>query len=92
VIRLLLERGATVKAYDPVAMPQARAILGQTITYADALEACLADVDAVLLLTRWEQFEAVPALLRAMPSPPLLLDGRRQLDKRSVPRYAGIGI
>jgi UDPglucose 6-dehydrogenase/GDP-mannose 6-dehydrogenase len=92
VIRLLLERGATVKAYDPVAMPQARATLGRTITYEDSLEACLAEVDAAVLLTRWKEFEAVPALLRAMPSPPLLVDGRRQLDKRSIPRYAGIGI
>jgi UDPglucose 6-dehydrogenase len=92
VIRLLLERQAMVKAYDPVAIPQARECLGATITYADSLEACLMEVDAAVLLTRWKQFEAVPALLRAMKSPPLLVDGRRQLDKRSIPRYAGIGI
>ena len=92
VIRLLLERQARVKAFDPVAMPQARAVLGDSISYADSLEACLAEVDAVVLLTRWTQFETVPALLAAMKSPPLLVDGRRQLDKHSVPRYAGIGI
>jgi UDPglucose 6-dehydrogenase/GDP-mannose 6-dehydrogenase len=92
VIRLLLERQARVKAYDPVAMPQARRALGETITYADSLEACLAEVDALVLLTRWRQFEAVPALLRAMKSPPLFVDGRRQLDKHSISRYAGIGI
>ncbi len=92
VIRLLLERQATVKAYDPVAMPQAREALGKAIEYADSLEACLADVDVVLLLTRWKQFERVPGLLRGMGSPPLLLDGRRQLDKGEVPRYAGIGL
>ena len=92
VIRLLLERQARVKAFDPVAMPQARAVLGDSISYADSLEACLAEVDAVVLLTRWTQFETVPALLGAMKSPPLLVDGRRQLDKHSVPRYAGIGI
>ncbi|MGH7580792.1 MAG: UDP-glucose dehydrogenase family protein, partial [Gemmatimonadales bacterium] len=92
VIRLLLERRARVKAYDPAAMPQARGVLGEAIVYADSLKACLADVDAVVLLTRWTEFEAVPALLRTMESPPLLLDGRRQLDKRSIPRYAGIGI
>ena len=92
VIRLLLERQATVKAFDPVAMPQARSLLGNAITYAESLDACLREVDAVVLLTRWKQFEAVPALLRGMRSPPLLVDGRRQLDPRSVPRYAGIGI
>ena len=92
VIRLLLERQTTVKAFDPVAMPQARSLLGNAITYAESLDACLREVDAVVLLTRWKQFEAVPALLRGMRSPPLLVDGRRQLDPRSVPRYAGIGI
>ena len=92
VIRLLLERRAKVRAYDPVAMPAARELLGSAIDYADSLESCLADVDAVLLVTRWKQFEAVPELLRGMASPPLLVDGRRQLDKRDVPRYAGIGL
>ena len=92
VIRLLLERHATVKAFDPVAMPQARSLLGDAITYAESLAACLSEVDAVVLLTRWKAFEAVPALLRGMKSPPLLVDGRRQLDPRSVPRYAGVGL
>ena len=92
VIRLLLERRAVVKAYDPVAMPAAREVLGETIAYAGSLESCLADVDAVLLVTRWKQFEAVPSLLSALASPPLLVDGRRQLEKRDVPRYAAIGL
>jgi UDPglucose 6-dehydrogenase len=92
VIRLLLERHATVKAFDPVAIPQTRSLLGDAITYAVSLDACLSEVDAVVLLTRWKEFEAVPALLRGMKSPPLLVDGRRQLDPRSVPRYAGVGM
>ena len=92
IVRLLLERKATVKAYDPVATAEARKVLGDTVTYEDSAAACLADVDAVVLVTRWKEFEAVPALLRAMPKPPLLVDGRRQLDKRDVPRYAGIGL
>ncbi len=92
VIRLLLERGAQVKAYDPVAMPAAREVLGDAIVYADSLESCLSEVDAVVLVTRWKQFEAVPELLNALASPPLLLDGRRQLDGRRVPRYAAIGL
>ncbi len=92
VIRLLLDRQVRVKAYDPVAMPEARRVLGDSIDYSESLAACLKDVDAVLLVTRWREFEAVPTLLRAMQSPPLLVDGRRQLDKHSVPRYAGIGL
>lgn len=92
VIRLLRERMASVKAYDPVAVGEARKVLGNAVVYAESLEECLEDVDAVVLLTRWKQFEAVPGILSALESPPLLLDGRRQLDKREVARYAGIGL
>jgi UDPglucose 6-dehydrogenase/GDP-mannose 6-dehydrogenase len=81
-----------VKAYDPVAMPEARKVLGDGVGFAASLRECLAGVDAVVLLTRWKQFEEVPALLRELPAPPLLIDGRRQLDKASVRRYDGIGL
>ena len=92
IVRLLQERGVAVKAYDPVAAGEARKVLGDSIAYAGSMAECVADVDAVVLVTRWKEFEGLPALLRAMPAPPLLVDGRRQLDRRSVPRYAGIGL
>jgi UDPglucose 6-dehydrogenase/GDP-mannose 6-dehydrogenase len=92
VIRSLLERKASVKAYDPVAAHEAQSVLGSSVAYARTLEECLEDVDAVVLMTRWRQFDSVPGLLAALESPPLLLDGRRQLDKRSVARYAGVGL
>jgi UDPglucose 6-dehydrogenase len=92
VIRLLLERQAKVKAYDPLAMGGARLVLADAITYADSVESCLEEVDVIVLLTRWPEFETLPRLLRAMESPPLLVDGRRQLDRDGVARYAGIGL
>jgi len=91
IVRLLQERGVAVKAYDPVAAGEARKVLGDSVAYAGSMAECVADVDAVVLVTRWKEFEGLPALLGAMPRPPLLVDGRRQLDPRSVPRYAGIG-
>jgi UDPglucose 6-dehydrogenase len=81
-----------METHDPVAVPEARKVLGSTVAYAETLDLCLEDVDAVLLLTRWKEFEAVPAMLGARASPPLLLDGRRQLDKRAIARYAGVGL
>ena len=92
VIRSLLDRGIPVKAYDPVAVETARKVLGDSVTYARSLEDCVAGVDAVVLLTRWKQFEAVPSLLGALDPPPLLVDGRRQLEKGAVARYAGVGL
>jgi UDPglucose 6-dehydrogenase len=92
VIRMLLARNASVKAYDPVAVPEARKVLDGDVRYAATLDDCLEGVDAVVLLTRWREFEPVPARLAALKEPPLLVDGRRQLDKRMVARYAGIGL
>ena len=54
----------------------------------DAIE----DVDAILVLTRWSEFNHLPELLKNMPNTPLVIDGRRMLDKKSIPRYEGIGL
>jgi UDPglucose 6-dehydrogenase len=92
VIQSLLARGASVKAYDPVATAAAKGVLGSSVAYAADMDECLRSVDAVVLLTSWRQFESVPAKLGALESAPLLLDGRRLLDKAAVTRYAGIGV
>ena len=69
-VGLLLARNVSVKAYDPVAIPQARTILGSTIAFAQTLRECFEDVDAVVLLTRWKQFESLAAMLDGLKSPP----------------------
>lgn len=92
IVRSLLRRGAVVTVFDPVATDEARKLLGDEVSYAHTLQSCLEGEDAVVLLTRWKEFEAAPALLAAMASPPLLVDGRRQLEKAKVPHYAGIGL
>ncbi|GAB2705181.1 UDP-glucose 6-dehydrogenase [Hymenobacter frigidus] len=58
IIEKLLAAGCIVMAYDPVAMPEARHSLGDTITYAkDEFEA-LIDADALLVVTEWPDFRA----------------------------------
>ena len=92
IVRQLARPRAVVKAFDPVAMPQARKVLlDGEVAYAGSLAECLEGADAVVLVTRWKEFEQVPALLARLPSKPLLVDGRRQLARGSVSRYAGIG-
>jgi UDPglucose 6-dehydrogenase/GDP-mannose 6-dehydrogenase len=93
VVRALLERGAVVKAYDPVARREANKILGEKgIQYCDSLEDALEATEAVVLMTRWSEFERLPELLEGRPSPPLVIDGRRMLDKKRLARYDGIGL
>ena len=40
----------------------------------------------------WDEFKRVPDVLARMPAAPLIVDGRRMLDKRRIARYAGIGL
>ena len=89
--RMLLERGAQVVGYDPVARASARAILPATVELVENLEAAIAQVDAALLVTRWDEFLSLPELLQGRMNPPLLVDGRRMLDPVTVARYEGIG-
>jgi len=56
IIDLLLKEGASVIAYDPVAMHEAQRIVGDKITYAnDEYEACI-DADALVVVTEWPEF------------------------------------
>ena len=59
------------------------------VTYCNIVEKTLANVRAVLLVTRWPEFESLPSMLT---DDVLLVDGRRMLPKDSVARYEGIGL
>lgn len=91
IARILVERGAQVTAYDPIAGDAARAVLPAGVSYAASLEQALAQADAALLITRWREFDRLPELLAGRADAPLLIDGRRMIDPHSVPKYAGIG-
>jgi UDPglucose 6-dehydrogenase len=71
----LLERGATVQAYDPVAMSEAAEVLPQVNYAADEYEA-VTDADALVFVTEWNQFRA--------------LDMRRIRDLMRSPRIADL--
>ena len=93
IVNQLLEEGAVVKAYDPVANEEgARIFGGEKVHFCGSLEEAVSDIDAAILVTRWEEFRRVPDLFRGMEKPPLFIDGRRMLEKTSFPSYEGIGL
>lgn len=93
IIRLLLEEGATVVAYDPVAVHEAKKILsGQSVKFAISFSEAVTDAQAVVLVTRWREFERLPEMLRECKSQPVVVDGRRMLDKKTLKNYTGIGL
>jgi UDPglucose 6-dehydrogenase/GDP-mannose 6-dehydrogenase len=91
IVRQLLEQGAQVTAYDPIAADAARKVLPDGVRYAQSLEQALQQVDAALLITRWDEFQRVPALLKGRADAPVVIDGRRVIEPASVARYEGIG-
>ncbi|MGI9301332.1 MAG: UDP-glucose dehydrogenase family protein [Gammaproteobacteria bacterium] len=93
VVNALRDQSADIRAYDPVARHEAEALFGHDgITYCESLNSAVQDAQAVLLLTRWDEFQQLPEIVNAMQPAPVLVDGRRMLDKRSVVRYEGIGL
>ena len=55
--RGLINCGADIAAYDPVAIPQAKSWLPKEVTYAPSVEELLRDADCVVLVTEWPQFK-----------------------------------
>ena len=93
IVQSLLKQNAQVKAYDPIASHEAKKIFGSgQIVYCEQLDETVQDVEAVLLLTSWNEFSVLPALLENQQPQPLVIDGRRMLCKESVARYDGIGM
>jgi UDPglucose 6-dehydrogenase len=87
VIEGLLERGASVRAYDPIAMKEARRIYRDEarVAFADtpmnALEAC----DALIILTEWKEFRSPDfGAIKERLREPLIFDGRNLYDPSMV--------
>jgi UDPglucose 6-dehydrogenase len=96
VVARLVEDGATIRAYDPEGMEQARPVLPDSVRYCtDALSA-IEDADILLLLTEWNEFRALaPQRLRRAMRGDLVVDLRNIYDPTAMRaagfRYHGIG-
>ena len=91
VLQLLQDAGAEVTAHDPLVGPNALdGFVG--VTHVEDLAAAVKQAEAVVIVTRWDHYQQVPELVRQLDPPPLVVDGRRMLDRASVADYAGIGL
>lgn len=98
VIKKLVEMGALVRAYDPVAIPAFKA------TYPDLPVKCIDDkyevaegADGLILVTEWPEFREVDwELLKSKMRQPVIIDGRNFLERKEMEEmgyvYRGIGV
>ena len=85
LISQLLEAGCTVKAYDPVAMDEARNRLGDTIEYASDIYDTLENADVLFHVTEWKEYRMPDwQMVRSLMKTPLLIDGRGVFDKTAL--------
>lgn len=85
MIRLLVEAGCTIRAYDPVAMDECRRRVGDAVTYCHDLYDAVLDADALVLLTEWKEFRLPTwGVVRKAMAHPLVIDGRNIYDAEEL--------
>ncbi|MBN1531156.1 MAG: UDP-glucose/GDP-mannose dehydrogenase family protein [Spirochaetes bacterium] len=86
IISGLRNRGAQIRAHDPIAIETARQVLGdQGIQYSIHNYEVLEGADALLLLTEWHHFRRPDfAKMKSMMKAPVIFDGRNQYDPESM--------
>jgi UDPglucose 6-dehydrogenase len=95
IITALLDLGASVRAYDPVAMPEARTLLESVEMGSDAYDTATG-CDALVLATEWNQFRNLDlARLKELMRSPVLIDLRNVYEPGDMTRlgfrYAAVG-
>ena len=95
IIRSLIDDGCSVRAYDPVAMLEAKKLLSD-IEYADDEYAAVTGADALVFVTEWNQFRALDlARIRDLMATPKVADLRNIYDPEDMKelgfQYVGVG-
>jgi UDPglucose 6-dehydrogenase len=91
ILRTLAEGGASISAHDPVATDEAaRVYRHDCLSYCTSLEAALAGVDAVIVVTPWDVYDDLPGRLTGRNV--VVVDARRRFPTDSFQKYEGIGL
>ena len=93
IIRMLLDAGATICAYDPAAMERAKLELppNDCLQYTDDPYAAADNADALLILTDWAEFTRLDlARLRYTLRYPIVIDGRNMFSPDAMAEHGFI--
>ena len=97
IIDALLRKGATVKAYDPIALNEAKHLLSSNVILCDDAITATKDADALLLVTEWSEFRLPDwQQIKTNMKGHVIFDGRNIYNGEELKEkgfeYYGIGI
>jgi UDPglucose 6-dehydrogenase len=96
IIKEILREGGTVKAYDPVAIEEAKRVLALDLTdeemknviFCDTAAEAATDADALMIVTEWKEFKTPNfEKLKQLLKEPVIFDGRNLFDPQVVAEY-----
>jgi len=95
IIRMLQGRGARIKAYDPIAIPQAKKVI-KNVEFSSTIYDAAKGVDCLVIVTEWDEFKKMDLKrLKSIMKHPTIVDGRNlfslDLMKKSGFSYHSIG-
>lgn len=96
IIGKLLQAGAQVAVFDPIAMDRAKEILGDTVTWCSNVYDTVEDADAIALVTEWNEFRLPDwDKIKSLVKGHVVFDGRNIYNKSNIKKmgfeYFGIG-
>ncbi|SES72480.1 GDP-mannose 6-dehydrogenase [Natronincola peptidivorans] len=100
IINSLLEKGALIHGVDPIAIESMKKVIPEdkkSVSYTPDYVTALKSADVAILVTSWPEFAAIPPeAFNKLMKTPIVLDGRRVLDKKAFEAagvvYMGIGL
>ena len=87
LIHELIKAGATITAYDPVAMDEAKRIFKDEkhLSFVDTQDDALKNADALVIVTEWTEFRSPDfALIKSSLKAPFIFDGRNLYDPKTI--------
>ncbi|EPR29616.1 UDP-glucose 6-dehydrogenase [Geobacillus sp. WSUCF1] len=88
IAKELVKDGAFVVAYDPIAIENAKRVIGDEIMYANSIEEALHDADIAMIITEWDEIKnlSLDTFVRCMKTP-VVFDGRNCYSLEEVAKY-----
>jgi UDPglucose 6-dehydrogenase len=88
IIEELTTEGVHIRAYDPVAMKEAKKILGDRIEFCDDKYETLVDTDGLIVVTEWPEFRVLNfPILKKLMREKVIFDGRNIYDPEEMKEH-----